>query len=109
MVFGKKNLSFSSILLISVIFCLNSFIGLILICNGICNAIASYIFGGLVKYIDRLGCFIIAAIINYATIFLMYFWEPVDDEIYILYIIAGLWGIAGAVWQSQVIGKILII
>ena len=39
-------------------------------------------------------------------IILMYVWEPIDDQIYILYIMAGVWGIAGAVWQSQVIGRI---
>ncbi len=58
------------------------------------------------KYIGRTGCFIIAAMLNYSMIALMYFWEPVADQIYILFIIAGLWGIATAIWQSQVIGKI---
>lgn len=80
-----------------------------MICNGICTTIASYIFGSLVKYIDRLGCFIIAAILNYSMIFLMYFWEPAEDQIYVLYIMAGVWGIAGAVWQSQVIGRIFFV
>ncbi|UJR32834.1 hypothetical protein I4U23_020296 [Adineta vaga] len=79
------------------------FIGLILICNGVCNAFSSYIFGSLTKYIGRIGCFTIAAILNYSMLILMYFWEPLDDQIYILFLIAGLWGVAGAVWQSQVI------
>jgi len=88
---------------------INSFIGLVLICNGICNTIASYIFGALVKYIGRIGCFIIAAALNYAAIIFMYFWDPLEDQMYILFVIAGLWGIADAVWQSQVIGMILFI
>ncbi|CAF1059694.1 unnamed protein product [Rotaria sordida] len=79
------------------------FIGLVLMCNGICQAMSSYIFGGLVKYIGRLGCFIIATLLNYATIILMYLWEPNADQIYILFIIAGLWGVAAAAWQSQII------
>ncbi|CAF1032536.1 unnamed protein product [Rotaria sordida] len=79
------------------------FIGLVLMCNGICQAMSSYIFGGLVKYIGRLGCFIIATLLNYATIILMYLWEPNANQIYILFIIAGLWGVAAAAWQSQII------
>ncbi|CAF4895068.1 unnamed protein product [Rotaria sp. Silwood1] len=79
------------------------YIGLVMICNGICNALSSYIFGDLVKYIGRIGCFIIAAILNYASIIVMYFWRPLEDHMYVLFIIAGVWGIAGAVWQSQVV------
>jgi predicted MFS family arabinose efflux permease len=85
----------------------NSYIGLVMICNGICNALCSYIFGDLVKYIGRIGCFIIATILNYASIIVMYFWEPVEDQMYVLFIIAGMWGVADAVWQSQVVGIIL--
>jgi predicted MFS family arabinose efflux permease len=83
---------------------INSFIGLVLICHGVCNTLCSYVFGSLVKCIGRLGCFIIAAIINYAMIILMYLWEPVEDQMWILFVIAGLWGVASAAWQSQVIG-----
>ncbi len=84
---------------------LNRFIGLVMICNGILNSIFSYLFGSLVKCIGRLGCFIIAAGINYSAIMLMYFWEPREDEMYVLLIIAGIWGIASAAWQSQVVGR----
>ena len=61
-------------------------------------------FGSLVKCIGRLGCFIIASMINYSMIALMYFWEPVSEQMWILFVIAGGWGIATAAWQSQVIG-----
>jgi predicted MFS family arabinose efflux permease len=88
---------------------INSFVGLVMVCNGVCNVIASYIFGALVKYIDRVGIFIIAAALNYATLILMYLWDPLEDQMYILFIIAGLWGMAAAVWQSQVVGMILFI
>ena len=81
------------------------FIGAVLGCTGICDTIFSYVFGGLVKYIGRLGCFIIATILNYISIFIMYFWDPQEDQVYVLYIIAGLWGTADAVWQSQVVGR----
>lgn len=38
---------------------------------------------------------------------LMFFWEPVDDQVYVLYIISAMWGIADAAWQSQVVGMIV--
>lgn len=72
--------------------------------NGVCGAISSYIFGELAKYIGRFGCLLTAAILNFATLILMFFWNPLEEQMYVLFIIAGLWGIAGAVWQSQVIG-----
>ena len=37
----------------------------------------------------------------------MYFWEPKDNQMYILFIVAGLWGVADAVWQSQIIGTVV--
>lgn len=75
-----------------------------MVCNGICYVTSSYLFGWLAKYIGRWGCFIFAALLNYALIILMFFWEPVDEQMYVLFIIAGIWAIADAIWQSQVIG-----
>jgi hypothetical protein len=69
---------------------------------------SSYIFGGLVKYIGRIGCFIVAALLNYSMIILMYFWEPNENQIVVLFIIGGLWGVASAIWQSQVICMIFV-
>ena len=86
-------------------FFLNSFVGLVLIFNGSCHSLFSYVLGGLVKCIGRLGCFIIAALLNFGCLLLMYFWEPLGDQLYILFLLSGLWGVAGAVWQAQVVGK----
>ncbi|CAF1494994.1 unnamed protein product [Adineta ricciae] len=85
------------------------FIGLILIGNGICTALSSYIFGRLVKCIGRIGCILIAATIDYSMIIFMYFWEPKDNQMYILFIVAGLWGVADAVWQSQIIATYIVL
>mgnify|MGYP002379001562 FL=1 len=87
---------------------MDSFVGLVLIFNGVCNALFSFVFGSLVKCIGRLGCFIAAALLNCGCLLLMYFWDPLEDQLYILFIISGLWGMAGAVWQSQVVGRIVL-
>ena len=75
-----------------------------MVCNGICQAISSYVCGRLVKYTGRIFVFVAAALINYAIIIVMFLWSPKEDQIVILFVIAGFWGIAGAIWQTQVIG-----
>jgi predicted MFS family arabinose efflux permease len=76
-----------------------------MIVHGICFVISSYVFGWMVKYISRIGCFIIAAFFNYGMIILMYLWPANNNQMIILCVIAGVWGTADAIWQSQVIGR----
>jgi hypothetical protein len=46
-----------------------------------------------------------AALLNVGTIFLMLFWQPNANQVYVLYLIAIFWGLADAIWQSQMTGK----
>ncbi|CAF0820564.1 unnamed protein product [Adineta steineri] len=85
------------------------YIGLVLLVHGITYMISSYIFGLLARYIGRIGCFVSAAVFNYAMIVWMYFWEPNDQQIIVLYIISGVWGISDAIWQSQLIAAYTIL
>ena len=75
-----------------------------MVCNGICQAISSYVFGRLVKYTGRIFVIVVAALINYAMIILMFLWDPKQSQMVLLYVIAGLWGVADAIWQTQIIG-----
>ncbi|CAF1638201.1 unnamed protein product, partial [Adineta steineri] len=79
------------------------YVGLVMVCHGIFQSLSSYIFGRLVKYTGRIFVFIIAALINYAMIILMFLWEPKSSQMVLLFVIAGFWGIADAIWQTQVI------
>jgi len=81
-----------------------SYVGLVMVCNGIFQALSSYVFGRLVKYTGRIFVFIVAALINYSMIILMFLWDPKQSQMVLLFVIAGLWGIADAIWQTQVIG-----
>jgi hypothetical protein len=36
----------------------------------------------------------------------MYFWEPNDNQMFMLFVIASIWAIADVIWQSQMIGII---
>ena len=77
------------------------YVGLVLIAFGICGSIGSISFGQLVKYIGRWPCFVIAAIINYALIITMFLWKPSEDQMAVLFILAGFWGLADAGWLTQ--------
>jgi len=74
----------------------------VLIAFGVCDSIASFVFGLLVKLVGRWPCFATATIINYALIIFMLVWHPSQDQIVVLFIVAGLWGVADAVWQTQI-------
>lgn len=67
-----------------------------------CDSIGSFGFGQIVKLIGRWPCFAVAAIINYALIITMLVWRPSEDQIGVLFILAGLWGVSDAVWQTQI-------
>jgi len=77
-------------------------VGLVMLCYGIADTIGSYLFGYIIKYTGRVAVFLTAALLNYSTILLMIFWEPNDKSYYVVFLIAILWGLADAVWQSQV-------
>ena len=72
-----------------------------MIAFGVCDSIGSFVFGQLVKLVGRWPCFAVATLISYSMIITMLIWQPSADQIAVLFIIAGLWGVADAVWQSQ--------
>ena len=43
-----------------------------------------------------------AATINYGLIIVMFFWRPSADQFAVFFVIASLWGLADAVWQTQI-------
>jgi predicted MFS family arabinose efflux permease len=77
------------------------YVGLIMIVYGICDALSSFSFGQIGKYIGRIYCLFIAAVINYALIITMFIWVPNENQIWVLFILAGLWGIADGCLQTQ--------
>lgn len=66
------------------------FVGYTFICYGAADVIGSYFFGHFSKYIGRIPCFLVPGLLNYSMIFLMLFWVPRNDQIYVLFIIPGL-------------------
>ena len=80
-------------------------VGYAMICFGVCDAICSIGFTPLVKLLGRVPVFAFAALVNAASIAIMFTWTPHPDSIAVFFLIPALWGISDAVWQTQINGK----
>ncbi len=72
-----------------------------MIAEGVCDAASSFLTGYIVKYIKRFYWLIFIALMNYALIFTMLFWIPTSGQLWVLFLVAALWGIADGSWQTQ--------
>ena len=80
-------------------------VGYVMICYGICDAICSITFSPIVKVVGRIPVFLLGCVANVAIIILFFTWTPTSDDTVIFFVAAGVWGIADAVWQTQINGK----
>merc|ERR1711892_499472 len=77
-------------------------VGRVLIVFGICDAVASVGFGFIIKIIGRVPIFILGACINFAVIIVMLTWTPTASSVAVVYVLAAMWGVGDAIWQTQI-------
>jgi len=77
-------------------------VGYVFITYGVFDALCSVSFGAVIKYTGRLPIFIMGAVINVVVIIVFFQWTPSPDYAYAFFILAALWGVADAVWQTQI-------
>ncbi|KAJ8302902.1 hypothetical protein KUTeg_019298 [Tegillarca granosa] len=77
-------------------------VGYVMICYGIVDAICSITFGRLVQFFGHIPFFVLAFVLHAGAQIFMLLWTPDPDRSYILYIIAGVWGMGDAVIQTQI-------
>lgn len=77
-------------------------IGFVLICYGATDAVGSVVAGSIVKRTGRVPIFVFAACVNLALIIAMLIWRPTPDHPEAFFLIAAFWGLADAVWQTQI-------
>ncbi|ODN04683.1 UNC93-like protein [Orchesella cincta] len=77
-------------------------VGYVLICYGAVDATLSVAFGPILRRTGRAPIFILGALINIAIIAVYFFWKPDPSTPIIYFVIAGFWGAADAVWQTQI-------
>ena len=73
-----------------------------LIVFGVCDALASAGFGFIIKLIGRLPIFILGACLNFGVIITMLCWTPTTSSVGVVYVLAALWGVGDAIWQTQI-------
>ena len=84
-------------------------VGWVLMTYGVCDALFSISFGVIIKYTGRPPIYLLGAGINLTVIIIMLTWDltpVVHEQEWIFFILAGMWGIADAVWQTQINGEI---
>ncbi|KAK7043279.1 Ion channel regulatory protein UNC-93 [Halocaridina rubra] len=77
-------------------------VGYTMICYGLCDAVCSLGFSPLVKKLGRIPIFTLAFVLNVAIIIALTRWSPHPDDLVWFFVISGLWGMADAVWQTQI-------
>lgn len=66
------------------------------------DAIGSITCGSVVKRTGRMPIFIFGALLNAALIITLFLWRPDPSNPVIFFVIAGLWGLADSIWQTQI-------
>ncbi|XP_076033859.1 UNC93-like protein isoform X1 [Oratosquilla oratoria] len=77
-------------------------VGYVMICFGVCDAICSVSFGPLIKLFGRVPIFTFGALVNVAMIITLLHWMPHPDDLILFFVVAALWGVSDAVWQTQI-------
>lgn len=80
-------------------------VGYVMICYGVCDAICSITFSPLVKMLGRVPIFTMGALINLGIVITLRYWMPHPDDVVLFFVMAGLWGVSDAVWQTQINGE----
>ena len=73
-----------------------------MITYGVCDAVCSLSFGIIIKHTGRLPIYLLGALINFTVIIVLWTVVPDPNKEWVFFILAGLWGIADAVWQTQI-------
>ncbi|XP_038050547.1 protein unc-93 homolog A-like [Patiria miniata] len=77
-------------------------VGYVMICYGVTDAVCSLVSGRLVKHVGRIPLFTFGAVVQMSLIFTLLFWVPTKDQLAVCFVIAACWGAADAIWQTQI-------
>lgn len=80
-------------------------VGYVVVTYGVFDAGFSLGLSLLIAKIGRVAIFLIGATLNLAVIMFLFLWRPNSEQAYFFFIVAALWGISDAVWQTQINGN----
>lgn len=78
------------------------FVGFVMMCSGAVDSLCSIIFGRLSRYTGRPALLSLAAVTNISCIIALLYWRPNPDQLGVFFVFSALWGMADAVWQTQI-------
>lgn len=76
-------------------------VGYVIICYGLAASIFSYVWGWLANRIGRIAVVLTGTLLDIGAIAAMLTWTPHPEHVSVFYVIAGVWGVADAVWRTQ--------
>uniref|UniRef100_A0A1I7ZTL9 Potassium channel regulatory protein unc-93 n=1 Tax=Steinernema glaseri TaxID=37863 RepID=A0A1I7ZTL9_9BILA len=79
-------------------------IGFVMTSFGVADAVCSLVFGPLIKMFGRMPLFVFGAVINMLMIGTLLIWPLNPNDKGLFYTIAGVWGMADGVWNTQING-----
>ena len=62
-------------------------------------------FGPVIRRFGRVPIFLLGALLNLGVILGLFFWKPDEDAPVLFFVVAGVWGVADAIWQTQINGN----
>ncbi|XP_013396932.1 protein unc-93 homolog A-like [Lingula anatina] len=77
-------------------------VGYVTMTYGVTTSLISIVIGRLAKRVGRAVFFTLAMLLHYGLLFTLLFWQPTPDGLLILYVLAGLWGAAVAIWTTEI-------
>lgn len=77
-------------------------IGVVLIAYNLTDAVVSFTLSFVIRHVGRVPIFLLGALLNMVLLISALLWTPQVNQQYYLYIFAALWGMADAIWQTQI-------
>ncbi|XP_064468902.1 protein unc-93 homolog A-like isoform X2 [Ornithodoros turicata] len=78
------------------------YIGFVMMAYGVMDSICSMLFGLLMRRVGRVSLVLTAAVLDLAMMVHMVLWKPMAEDLFNYFLIAILWGVADASWQTQI-------
>ncbi|XP_053316257.1 protein unc-93 homolog A-like [Spea bombifrons] len=77
-------------------------VGFAIVCFGVPNAICAALFGNLAEYTGHFFLLTLGALIHIGCIVGLLLWIPNAEQMFLYFVFPGVWGVADAVWQTQI-------
>lgn len=72
-----------------------------MICFSATNALCSLLYGKISQFTGRAALYVLGAVTQLSCILALLLWKPRPAQQALFFLLAGLWGLADAVWQTQ--------